>query len=87
MAWREIGHTRTTIATNPKAPAMVATRIMIEKTLAAFRNGTAVPASAEDGRDALEVLAACYRSAETGTRVRLDGSAGLRNFALDRPAG
>lgn len=87
MAWRETGHSRTTIAKNPKAPAMMATRIMIEKTLAAFASGGPVPASAEDGRDALEVLAACYQSAETGMKVRLDGSASLRDFALDRPAG
>jgi len=87
MAWRETGHRRTTIATNPKAPAMMATRLMLEKTLAAFQGGGPVPASAEDGRDALEVLAACYRSAETGARVRLDGSASLREFALDRPSG
>lgn len=72
IAWREQGHHRTTFATNPKEPAMVATRIMAEKTIAAFKSGGRPPATAEDGRDALLVLAACYRSAQTGSRVSLD---------------
>jgi scyllo-inositol 2-dehydrogenase (NADP+) len=80
MAWREVGHQRTTIASNPKAPAMAATRIMIEKTLAAFRGNTRPPATAEDGRDAIEVLAAAYLSAESGRRIAVDGSAELRSF-------
>jgi scyllo-inositol 2-dehydrogenase (NADP+) len=80
MAWREVGHTRQTIAKNPKAPAMEATRIMLEKTLAAFRDGGPPPATAEDGRDAIEVLAACYRSAERGCRVAVDGSPELVQF-------
>ena len=80
MAWRETGHSRVTIASNPKAPAMVATRIMLEKSLAAFGDGSRPPATAEDGRDAIEVLAACYRSAETGRRVAVDGSPELRQY-------
>lgn len=80
MAWREVAHSRTTIATNPKAPAMAGTRIMLEKTLAAFRDGSVPPASAQDGRDAIEVLAACYRSASTGRRVAVDGSPELTEF-------
>ena len=51
---------------------MLATRLVFEKTLTAFRNGGPVPASAEDGRDVLEVIAACYVSAAEGRRVRLD---------------
>ena len=80
MAWKEVGHNRVTIAKNPKAPAMAATRIMLEKSLASFRDGTAPPASAEDGRDAIEVLAACYRSAELGQRVKVDGAAELLDY-------
>lgn len=80
MAWREVGHTRTTIATNPKDPAMAATRIMLERTLAAFQSGGRPPATGEDGCDALEVLAACYLSAHTGRRVPVDGSPELVAF-------
>ena len=80
MAWKEVGHSRVTIARNPKAPAMAATRIMLEKSLASFRDGSAPPASAEDGRDAIEVLAACYRSAELGQRVKVDGAAELMDY-------
>lgn len=87
MAWREVGHTRTTFATNPKMPAMAATRIMIEKTLDAFKKGTRPPATAEDGRDALEVLAGCYLSAQAGRRVALDGSAELTGYRFEAGAG
>jgi predicted dehydrogenase len=73
IAWRETGHTRRIIASNPKDPAMVATRMTLERTLASFRDGTAPPASAEDGLDGLLALAACYRSAASGQRVLLDG--------------
>ncbi len=74
IAWRETGHARRIIGANPKAPAAAATRIMLEKTLAAFRDGTAPPASGEDGVATLEVLAACYQAARTGTRVDLASS-------------
>ena len=73
LAWRETGHARQVFATNPRDPAMVATRLTLERTLAAFRDGGRFPAGADDGRDALLVLAACYRSAATGQRVLLDG--------------
>jgi predicted dehydrogenase len=80
MAWKEVGHSRVTIAKNPKAPAMAATRIMLEMSLASFRDGSEPPATAEDGRDAIEVLAACYRSAELGQRVPVDGAAELLDY-------
>jgi predicted dehydrogenase len=62
---------------------MIATRFVIEKSLAAIQNGTKPPASAEDGRDVLEVIAACYHSAATGRRVSMAdaeslGLAGMR---------
>jgi predicted dehydrogenase len=72
IAWREEGVKRTPLASNPKDPGMIATRFVIDKTLAAFRNGTKPPASAEDGRDVLEVIAACYHAAATGRRIALD---------------
>lgn len=77
VAWLERGHRRTQLCRNPKNPAMSATKVLFEKTLQAFRDGTQPPVSAEDGRAALEVLAACYRSAETGSRVML--RSGARN--------
>lgn len=83
IAWREVGTRRTPFARNPKDPGMVATRYVMERTLAAFRDGTRPPASAEDGRDVLEVIAAGYLSARTGRRVELgngsvEGLASLR---------
>src|SRR5215208_6535983 len=73
MAWREVGNNRTLLARNPKEPGMIATRLVFEKTLAAFRNGGAPPASAQDARDVLEVIAASYHAAATGRRIELDG--------------
>ena len=72
MAWIEQGSNRRRIGRNPKDPGAVATRYVFEKTIAAFRDGTEPPASAEVGRDVLEVIAACYRSAEEGRRIRVD---------------
>jgi len=73
LAWREVGNQRTIIARNPKNAAMIGTRLLFEKTFAAFRNGMRPPASGQDGRDVLEVLAACYHSAASGRRVELSG--------------
>ena len=74
MAWREIGNARTLLARNPKEPGMIATRFVFEKTLEAFRTGGAPPASGQDARDVLEVIAGCYHAAATGRRVRLEGT-------------
>jgi predicted dehydrogenase len=84
MAWREVGNTRSFLARNPKEPGMIATRFIFEKTLAGFRSGAAVPVSAEDARDVLEVIAACYHAAATGQRVVLDdaSSRGLRSMRM-----
>lgn len=71
IAWKEVGTRRTFLARNPKDPGMVATRYVLEKSLAAFSNNGRPPATGEDGRDVLEVIAAAYRSAETGRRVSL----------------
>ena len=72
MAWSERGSERTFLGRNPKEPGMLATRYLMEKTFAAFRDGTEPPASAQCGRDVLEVIVACYRSASTGERLVLD---------------
>jgi predicted dehydrogenase len=73
MAWREVGNRRSVLARNPKEPGMIATRFVLEKSLAAFASGGAPPASAQDARDVLLVIAAAYHSAATGRRVALDG--------------
>jgi predicted dehydrogenase len=69
LAWREIGNARNLLARNPKQPRVVSTRYVLEKSLAAFASGGRPPATAEDGRDALEVINACYNSAITGRRT------------------
>ena len=72
MAWSERGSQRKFLARNPKNPGMMATRLLMQETFAAFRNGTEPPASAQCGRDVLEVIVACYRSASTGERMVLN---------------
>ena len=79
MAWREVGNARSFLARNPKEPGMIATRFIFEKTLAGFRSGGDVPVSAQDARDVLEVIAACYHAAATGQRVVL-GDASSRSL-------
>jgi predicted dehydrogenase len=69
LAWREIGNARSLLARNPKEPRVVSTRFVLEKSLAAFANGGRPPATAEDGRDALEVIEACYSAAVSGQRT------------------
>lgn len=71
MAWSEVGNKRTFLARNPKDPGMLFTRYVIERSLAAFRDGTKPPTSGEDARDGLEVIAACYVAAASGSRVQL----------------
>lgn len=72
VAWEEIGNQRRQLCRNPKEPGMIATRSVFERTLDAFSRGTLPPATGEDGRDVLEVIAAAYHSASTGRRVELD---------------
>jgi predicted dehydrogenase len=87
MAWRETGSRRQLLARNPKNPGMLATRYLFEKTFAAWSNGDDPPASAKDGRDVLEVIAACYHSAATGRRIDLDDRTRvqLRDMQLGAP--
>jgi predicted dehydrogenase len=72
MAWSERGSQRKFLARNPKEPGMLATRYLMQKTFDAFRNGTEPPASAQCGRDVMEVIVACYKSASTGQRLVID---------------
>jgi predicted dehydrogenase len=72
LAWREEGDRRFRLAANPGNAPMLATRQLIVATIEAFTAGTRPPATAQDGRDVLAVIAACYRSAAIGARVRLD---------------
>ena len=83
VAWRETGHRRQMIARNPGQPAMAATRALLAQTFAAFERGTAPPASAADGCQALRVLAACYRSAASGRRVVLADDATLAEHRFE----
>lgn len=82
MAWREQGHQRTTVAGNPGNAPMIATRNLLDRTLAAFRDGSAAPASGEDGRNTLRALAAAYLSAAEGRRVSTDEPA-VRSYRFE----
>jgi predicted dehydrogenase len=84
IAWQETGTRRRFLARNPREPGMMATRLVLERTLTAFRTGGEPPASGEAGRDVLAVIGAAYRSAATGTRVIIDDSllAELRDVHL-----
>lgn len=82
LAWREEGHARHTVATNPSNAPMIATRNLIERTLTAFGTGTPAPASGEAGRDTLKALAAAYISAAQGRRVLTDESA-VSNYQFE----
>jgi predicted dehydrogenase len=84
LAWSEAGPRRTFLARNPRDPGMVATRAILEKTIAAFRDGTEPPVTARVARDVIAVLAACYRAAATGSRITLDaaGEAALADFRM-----
>jgi predicted dehydrogenase len=63
---------------------MIATRLVFERTLEAFRTGGEPPASGEAGRDVLAVIGAAYRSAATGCRLVIDDAllAQLRDVNL-----
>lgn len=87
LAWEEVGTRRRLLARNPKDPGMIATRYVFKKTLDAFERGTQPPASAEDARDVLEVIAGAYRSAATGRRVVLDSDERFEIAGLQMGAG
>jgi predicted dehydrogenase len=74
IAWQEKGWRRRVLARNPREGGMHATRRLLEQTLDAFANGGDAVATGETGLLGLEVLAACYHSADTGARVSLDAA-------------
>jgi len=84
IAWQEVKARRRRLARNPRDPGMLATRLVFERTLAAFRTGGEPPASGEAGRDVLAVIGAAYHSAATGRRVQIDDAllAQLRDVHL-----
>jgi predicted dehydrogenase len=88
LAWREVGHQRTLLARNPKDPAMLATRKLVEQSLTAFRDGGDLPADGRAGVDVLEVIAATYLSADSGQRITIDSDAvrGLASLQMGVPA-
>ncbi len=71
IAWKEVGSRRTFLARNPDAPMVAATRLVFEETFTAFKTGAEPPTSALRARDVLEVITACYDSAESGRRIAL----------------
>ncbi len=71
LAWTERGNKRTLLARNPANPRVVSTRLVLERSLKAFENGTRPPATASDGLDALKVIDACYSAAATGLRTKV----------------
>lgn len=75
VAWLERGTGRKTIGRNPRHPEIVATRSLFQKVFAAFEAGAEPPSSGREARNTLAVIEAAYRSAATGERVVLDGTA------------
>ena len=71
LAWEERRDGRTTIARNPAAPNMLATRRVLRQTFEAFRSGAEPPTSAALARLVLAAIDAAYESAATGRRVAL----------------
>jgi len=71
LAWLERGVERTTIARAPRDAGVYGTARLLEQVLAAFEAGREPPSSGREGRNALRVIEAAYRSAETGERIVL----------------
>ncbi len=84
VAWKEVGSRREYLARNPANPNVEATRTVIAGTVRALRSREVEPpTSGAWGRDVLETITACYRSAETGNRVHLPAaSTDLRSVRL-----
>ena len=75
LAWRDSGGRRTVMARNPRDPNAAATRIVLERTFLAFRDGREPPTSGAQARRLLEVVEACYESAASGRRVTVSALA------------
>jgi predicted dehydrogenase len=72
LAWREDGRRRRVLARNPSNPNVEGTRRVLEDAIQLFERNVSPQSSGAHARDVLEVVAGCYMSAETGTRVMLD---------------
>jgi predicted dehydrogenase len=72
LAWLERGLSRRTLARSPRDSAMHATRELTRQIVAAFQDNREPPSSGREAREVLDVIAAAYRSAETGERIVLD---------------
>ena len=70
-AWVERGMKRKTIARNPRNPGVAATGALFRKIAEALEQGREPPSSGTEARDALAVIEAAYRSAETGERIEV----------------
>jgi len=84
IAWRETLKSRRILARNPKNPRVAATRYLLGKTLDAFRSGGPLPASAADGRAALEVIDACYTAAASGRRTHVRHALSAATHAAEK---
>ena len=83
LAWREIGTRRVQLARNPADPNVWGTREVLKRAFEAFQGACAPRVDAACARDVLEVIAACYCAARTGSRVRLnDPGIGLRSVRM-----
>ena len=72
LAWQERGGRRTTLARNPSAPNMRATRRVLAASFDAFTRGTEPPTSGARARALLAVVDAAYQSAERGRRIAVE---------------
>jgi predicted dehydrogenase len=72
LAWMEKGLRRKTLARDPRESGVYGTGKLLQKVVAAFEEGREPPSSGREARQALAVIEAAYRSAQTGERVELD---------------
>jgi predicted dehydrogenase len=72
LAWLEQGLRRKTLARDPRNSGVYGTGKLLQKVVAALEEGREPPSSGREARQALAVIEAAYRSAETGDRVPLE---------------
>lgn len=71
LAWAERGLRRHVLGRNPRNAASKATTLLYQDTFERWRRGEDAEVSGEVALETLRVIAAAYRSAETGARVDL----------------
>jgi predicted dehydrogenase len=84
IAWIEWGDARRVIARNPPAPNVRATAELLRRMIAAIETGGENPSHPSKARAALEVVAGCYLSAESGRKLSLTGpdAESIRNYRM-----